>query len=90
MALHNLDTDYVQGTIARNDEIDSVEHSIDCLLDLIAEPVSVIDFRQVVYMNDLIDVKSVEPTTKVVVKINGIEMVMERDEYEQLIDDMSK
>ena len=86
----NLDTDYVQGTIARNNEIDSVEHSIDCFLDLIDEPVSVIGFCQVSYMDETIDVTSVEPTTKVVVKVNGIEMVMERDEYIQLIDDMSK
>ena len=86
----NLDTDYVQGTIARNKEIDSVEDAIDCLLDLIEEPVSVIDFCQVSYMNEPIDVISVEPTTKVVVKINGIEMTMERDDYIQLVDDMSK
>ena len=86
----NLDTDYVQGTIARNKEIDSVEDAIDCLLDLIEEPVSVIDFCQVSYMNEPIEVTSVEPTTKVVVKINGIEMVMERDDYIQLVDDMSK
>ena len=51
---------------------------------------TVIDFCQVSYMNKSIDVTSVAPTTKVVVKINGIEMIMEIDDYLQLIDDMSK
>ena len=86
----NLDTDYVQGTIVRNKEIDYVEQEIDSFLDLINEPTSYIDFCEVSYMNEPVQVTSVQSTTKVVVLINGIEMILERDDYLNLIDDMSK
>ena len=86
----NLDTDYVQGTIVRNKQIDYVEQEIDSFLDLINEPTSYIDFLEVSYMNEPVQVTSVQPTTKVVVLINGIEMILERDDYLNLIDDMSK